>query len=262
MSVDVTHIVRHNFKEYDDLQACKKFVINTAYRLKAKLHDDVRVRRTDVAWDKIEELGWEKTLLLGTTKDYPVEFAIKLNRYDIELVLRHGFWQIVSYYHFHSIVTAVDGTLWLREVIFDIVRALGEHEVWHADEYHVDNVEEGKLPYIEDLTFNEWINFVQKSGVAELDEQYWVAHQDDWGNMPRVFHDDLSGLEERLSDIQSRWPDFEVCGLYRRKYGYVGWKDGQLCWLDDKKHSTRYIEKKEFKNIGFSSDVENYVTED
>ena len=55
MSVDVTHIVRHNFKEYDDLQACKKFVINTAYRLKAKLHDDVRVRRTDVAWDKIEE---------------------------------------------------------------------------------------------------------------------------------------------------------------------------------------------------------------
>jgi len=96
MSVGLSHIVRHDFKHMHDLQACSRFVIRTAYALQTQLHDEVWVRRGDVSWKDIVKYGWRKTLTFDNYNDLPAEFVIELNRYDVRLTLRNGFWEIDS----------------------------------------------------------------------------------------------------------------------------------------------------------------------
>lgn len=259
------HIVRHDFKKNDDLNACRKFVVDTAYKLKSQLHDDVCVYREDLFFeDSIEKYGWYDSLLLPPDEFYPATFVIRLNRYDVTIFLRHGFWEVESYYKFFQIISQADGTIWLREYIYDIVKALGANEVWHADEYHIDNVTfnvSGSNKDIDEVTFEEWLAYAQKSGIKEFDESYWVANQYNFDALPRVFHDDLSGLDERLSDLQAKWSNYKVFGLFRREAGHIGLRDDKLYWLNDKTGMERQIEEKEFDNIGLLCDVENFVTD-
>ncbi|MBQ6983773.1 MAG: hypothetical protein IJQ20_06345 [Paludibacteraceae bacterium] len=257
MGADVTHIAKHKFKDLHDLTASKKFVINTAFLLKTQLHDDVCVRRKDVLWKDIEQFGWEKTLLFEPKDDYPPEFSIKLNRYDVELVLRHGFWQINSHYRLHSLVATHKGCFWLRDMISDIVRALGETEVWHANEYLVEDIADG-FPEIEDITFEQWLDFVQKEGVTEFDESYWLAHQDSAVAVPSVFHDNLTAFNDHFNAIQTKWPAYQLVGLFRSEKGHIGIKNNQLYWLNDDGTATPY-DSAQVKNIDLYSDVENYV---
>ena len=265
MGADVGHIVRHDFKKNDDLNACRKFVVDTAYKLKSQLHDDVCVYREDLFFeDSIEKYGWYDSLLLPPDEFYPATFVIRLNRYDVTIFLRHGFWEVESYYKFFQIISQADGTIWLREYIYDIVKALGANEVWHADEYHIDNVTfnvSGSNKDIDEVTFEEWLAYAQKSGIKEFDESYWVANQYNFDALPRVFHDDLSGLDERLSDLQAKWSNYKVFGLFRMEAGHIGLRDDKLYWLNDKTGRERQIEKKEFDNIRLLCDVENYVTD-
>ena len=257
MGVDVTHIVKHKFKDLHDLPASKKFVIDTAFRLKTQLHDDVCVRRKDVLWKDIEQFGWEKTMLFEPTEDYPPEFSIKLNRYDVELVLRHGFWQINSHYRLHSLVATYKGCFWLRDMISDIVRTLGETEVWHANEYLVEEITDG-FPEIENITFEEWLKYVQKEGVTEFDEHYWLAHQNSANAVPSVFHDNLTAFNDRFDTIQTKWSAYRLVGLFRSQKGYIGIKDNQLYWLYDDGTVAPY-DSTQVMNIDLYSDVENYV---
>ena len=263
MGVDVTHIVRHNFKEYNDMQACKKFVINTAYKLKTQLHDEVCVRRNDVNWKEIDELGWEPTLTHGPDEKYPdmpKEFSIRLNRYDVELILRNGFWQIESYFHYSQFFSLYKGHFYLRDMISDIARVLGEKEMWHAEEYYTWN---GGCE-MEYVSFEDWLEYAKSTeqGITEFDEAYWLAHPNEWP-MPPIFHDDLSGLNERFALLQSQWPEFQLIGLLcNDELKYVVSKDGKDYWLNVQDGHLAEYNPADYNNIDWHCDVENYVTGD
>lgn len=61
--------------------------------------------------------------------------SFKLPIYDVEIELHNGFWNIESYCHYCQIVMHHGDYFWLRRSIYDIVRALGQNEAWHAAEY-------------------------------------------------------------------------------------------------------------------------------
>ena len=251
MSVSISHIIRHDFNDMHDLEACKRFVLQAAYFLSKQLHDDVSVRREDVAWKDIEKYGWKKTLTFSPDGTYPPEFSIRMNRYDVRIFLRHGFWQIDSFYHYHAITSVVNGRLWLRDTISDIARTLGAKEIWHADEFHVDNVSNDKIS-IYNATFDEWLSFAQESGITELDTQYWLSRSE-FEYPPAILHDDITDLDDQLKHIRKRWPDYDVFGLFTRVDGMVGLRNNKLYWLNNRIGRAKYLAKREYKNIDFRS---------
>ena len=100
---------------------------------------------------------------------------------------------------------------------------------------------------------------MQKEGVTEFDENYWLTHQDSADAVPSVFHDNLTAFNDRFNAIQTKWPAFQLVGLYRNGKGYIGIKDNQLYWLNDDGTSAPY-DNTQIKNIDLYSDVENYVS--
>lgn len=262
MGVDVTHIVRHKFKDIHDLKACKKFVINTAYKLKTQLHDDVCVRRKDVGWREIENLGWEATLLNAPEGTEIPEFSIHLNRYHAELILRDGFWQIESYFHYCHLFIVEKGHLYLREIISDIARVLGEKEVWHAEEYYTWN---GGAE-MEEVTFDEWLSTVKKElggEIKELDSAFWFSHSWLEEEYPPVVHDDVSDLNQKFVSLQSQWPQYRFVGiLIDDEEEYVVQKGDDYYWFNPATEQLTEYDPKAFDNIDWNCDVENYVTPD
>ena len=261
MGVDVTHIIRHNFHNGQDIQACKKFVINTAYKLKTQLHDEVFVRREDVAWKAIEERGWEQTLLDKPEDNWPAEFSIHLNRYNCRLFLRDGFWQLDPPFHYCVLVMHPEGRLWLRDVVYDIAHALGENEVWHADEYHTWN--SGEIS-IETITFEEWLAYARntKDGIKEFDAPYWLS-QDRFGEcIPPIFHDSFADLEKYREELNEQCGAYDLCGIIKVDGEYVVSKDGKVFWMNIENGEVQDYNPRDFDNNDLDSDVENYVTED
>ena len=251
MSVSISHIIRNDFKDMHDLKACKAYVMRAAFMLQTQLHDDVCVRRDDIAWKDIEKYGWKETLTFAPDGTYPPEFSIRMNRYEVRIFLRHGFWQIDSFYHYHAITSVVNGRLWLRDTISDIARTLGVKEIWHADEFHVDNVPDDKIS-IYDATFDEWLSFALESGITELDTQYWLSRSE-FEYPPAILHDDITDLDEHLEHIRKHWPNYNVFGLFTKDQKIVGLRNNKLYWLDNKTSRAKYLAERDFKNIDFRS---------
>ena len=131
MGVDVTHIIRHEFRDVKDKKAAMVFVDETIQRLKKNLH----IYGVDDEFGLREEYD---TLIF------------RLPVYDVDFELHNGFWDVESYYHYCQIVMHDGDYFWLRRKIFDIVRALGQEEAWHATEYltwNGGNIEEADVPF-------------------------------------------------------------------------------------------------------------------
>lgn len=148
MGVDVTHIVRNDFYNVEDRDASLRYVLDTINLLKSKLALDEDI-------DAFE---------LNVDDDYnEITFCIPL--YDVQFTLHNGFWQIESYYHYCQIVMLTGDKLWLREMISDIVRSLGQDEIWHAEEYYTWNGGP-----IEDITcpLESWLSFAKEKYGGEI----------------------------------------------------------------------------------------------
>ena len=262
MGVDITHIVRHKFKDIQDINACKKYVINTAYKLKSQLHDDVCVRRNDVAGKEIDNRGWEATLLNAPKGTDIPEFSIRLNRYQVELILRNGFWQIESYFHYCHLFMVEHGRLYLREIISDIARVLGENEIWHAEEYYTWN---GGAE-MEEVTFEEWLSIVKKklgSEEKDLDAAFWLSHSWLEEEYPPIVHDDISDLNQKFVSLQSQWPQYKFMGLLiDNEDEYVVQKGTNYYWFNPETGQLVEYDSGVFENIDWNSDVENYIVQE
>ena len=244
MGVNISHIIRNNFRDTRDMKSSKQYAFRTAELLRSKLYDEVFVYRMDFRTDISKEE--QESLLYEPGGDASAEFTIRLENYHVELTLRKGFWVVESFVHYCQITNAKNSDhFWLREHIADIVRALGEHEVWHATEYDTWNgIREWEKA---DFSFEDWLQHVQatKDGIAEFNPAYWIerSHNGNWPNdpTPPIFHDDLSDLDQLLATLQQRWSDYQIignaCDCNKELYRAV--KKGKVVWLNVKSGRTK-----------------------
>lgn len=129
MGVDISHIIRHGFREVENKETSKKFVERTIATLKKNL----LIHNVDDCFGYYYDSESNET-----TFTLPI--------YNVEFTLHNGFWQIESYYHYCQIVMHDGDYFWLRRLTFDIARALGQDEAWYAEEFYTWNGDGCEIP--------------------------------------------------------------------------------------------------------------------
>ena len=111
---------------------------------------------------------WDEMKVLDEEDDF---LRMKLADYDVTLHLLPDLWEIESYDRFSHIVMGDR----VRKNAFDVVRALGAKEVWHASDYFGWL---GGLSY-PGCNFEEWMEYLgQEYGkpIQELSPaDFWVT---------------------------------------------------------------------------------------
>lgn len=224
MGVDVTHIIRHEFRDVKNHKAAMAFVNETIQRLKINLHifgvdDEFELREDD-----------------GT-------ISFRLPVYDVEFELHNGFWDVESYCHYCQIVMHDGDCFWLRRSIFDLARALGQNEAWHAEEFYTwngGNIEDPDVP------LEDWIDFVNhKYGPIPEFDQTAIMKQ---GNVhipdyEPVYHDTFKECKDTLDSVQSKLKDYKLLGLEFVGNGYYRCeKDGGLYLINSKTFESMFYE--------------------
>lgn len=155
MSVDVSHIIRHGFRKVNDISAIKNFVFQTIEQQKEKLclRGVEDVFRTDFD----EEFH---------------EYWFRVPYYDVEIYLHDGCWRIESYFSYHQLFMPYGDNFHIRRVIYDLARALGQSEAWHAAEYYTWN---GDGLELAEQSFDRWLPLTKKrlmeeKGVKDIPE--------------------------------------------------------------------------------------------
>lgn len=202
MGVDISHIIRHDFKNIKNHASTMDFVKETIERLKKNLH----------IYGVDEEFHLQE--------DYCGFITFQLPVYDVEFELHNGFWDVESYYHYCQIVMHDGDYFWLRRKIFDIARALGQNEVWHAAEYYTWNGGNIEDP---NVSMEEWIEFVTKQygSIPEFD-QHSIIQQGDvyFPDYEPLYHDTFKECIDTFNEVQSKLKGYTLLGLEYVGNGY------------------------------------------
>lgn len=83
MGVDITHIIKHDFRQTHDIQLSLDFAKKTIEHLKKELLSKNPNESFELQYD--EDCS---------------EIRFELPIYDVEFTLHNGFWQIESYLHY------------------------------------------------------------------------------------------------------------------------------------------------------------------
>lgn len=210
MGRDVTHIIRNDFHDITNFEAAQEYAEKTIARLKKELY----LYGLDGEWEMRDE--------------YNRIFMMPL--YHLKFTLHNGFWAIESYYHYCQIVMHKGNHFWLRRMIYDIARALGQEEAWHADEGYTWN----GGPLDDDdttCTLEEWIDFAKKKyeeDIPEFDHEAILAQGD--VHIPEyenIYHDTFKDCRELYDKESARFKDSRLIGITMFEYTYrVERKDG------------------------------------
>lgn len=95
MGVDISHIIRHDFRDVKNRVASMEFVKETIEKLKKNLN----INEVDDEFELREVFG---------------TISFKLPIYDVEIELHNGFWNIESYCHYCQIVMHHGDYFWPR----------------------------------------------------------------------------------------------------------------------------------------------------
>lgn len=224
MGVDISHIIRHDFKDVNNRVSSMGFVKETIERLKKNLY------------------------IYGVDEEFELEenfetISFQLPVYDVKFELHNVFWDIESYYHYCQIVMHDGDYFWLRRKIYDIVRALGQNEAWHAEEYYTwngGNIEEPDVP------LEAWIEFVNKKygSIPEFDQnaimQQGDVHIPDY---EFVYHDTFKECIDTFEQVQSQLNGYRLLGLEFVGNGYYRCeKDGGLYLVNSETFKSMFNE--------------------
>lgn len=202
MGVDISHIIRHNFKDVTNHSSAMDYVKETISKLK------------------------ENLFIYGVDEEFAINeddcglITFQLPIYDVEFELHNGFWDIESYYHYCQIVMHNGDYFWLRRKTFDIVRALGQNEAWYAEEYYTwngGNIEEPET------SFEEWLEFVNKKygAIPEFDQGEIMKQENVYiPNYEPVYHDTFRECKETFADVQSKLKGYRLLGIEYVGNGY------------------------------------------
>lgn len=189
MGIDITHIVRHDFDDIENEEASMKFALDTIQLLKDRLHID----------DPLESFH------LYCNKEYDNEITFRLPFYGVEFTLHKKCWQIESFDHYCQIVMHSGDYFLLREMMYDIATALGNDEIWYAEEYYTWNggpMEEVKC------SFEEWITFTRKKlgrEIPEFDYDGIISQGDvDIPEYEPVYHDTFAECKIKHDALKKR----------------------------------------------------------
>lgn len=224
MGVDISHIIRHDFKDVNNRVSSMGFVKETIESLKKNLH------------------------IYGVDEEFELEedfetISFQLPVYDVKFELHNGFWDIESYYHYCQIVMHDGDYFWLRRKIYDIVRALGQNEAWHAEEYYTwngGNIEEPDVP------LEAWIEFVNKKygSIPEFDQNAIMQQEDvHIPDYESVYHDTFKECIDTFEQIQSQLNGYRLLGLEFVGNGYYRCeKDGGLYLVNSETFKSMFNE--------------------
>lgn len=234
MGIDISHIVRNDFTQVEDEKASLSYAKKTIEKLKKNLslpsENDFGLHQYNFDNEKPETL-------------------FNLPLYDLEFTLHNGFWQIESYFHYCQIVMHQEDCFWLRRTIFDVVKALGEKEAWHAAEYYTWNREGGDNP---EITFEQWMDYILKEtgGVIPEFNQKEIMEQ---GNVcipeyESIYHDSFEECHNLYDNIQSKVQDKRLIGLYRIGEKYLRFEKDKKIYLCEE-DTTQPLFKEPIENI-------------
>lgn len=205
MGVDVTHIIRHDFKDVKNHEAAKKYLLQTLEMLKEKfcVQPDYPEEEFEIWCEEIDDMKF------------------RFPPYAFDFYLRDGFWQIESYFHYCQLLMPNElGVFWLRDDIYDIARTLGQKEAWHAEEYHTWNCDYCQM---ETTNFDSWLKSTERvfkkkhrRPIPEFD-----PHTATVGKYDTVYHDNFAGCEERFNEIQNKLEGYRLMGLSSIYTNYV-----------------------------------------
>ena len=218
MGVDISHIIRHDFRQVKDKKAAKAFVDKTIDRLKKNL----LIQDVDDCFEYYHD-------------DERNETTFRLPIYDVEFTLHNGFWQIESYYHYCQIVMHNGDYFWLRRITFDIARALGQDEAWYAEEFYTWN---GGVCEVPESTFEEWLeSSIKRYGknLPEFDQDSIMAQgYEQIPDYEPIYHDSFKECKELYNKLQSKLGEYKLLGLDRTGNGYLRCaKDGRLFLINE-----------------------------
>lgn len=168
---DISAIIRHSFYEVDDNEATEKYLKATIERIKR-------------CWSEVADLD------ISYSIDYEFEITIFIPELKYEFSLHNGFWVLETYFHYAQLFLDIDGDFWLRQRICQVVKVLGQDEVWYAtDSYTWNSFLADKI----ECTFEEWLSFAkEKYGreIPEFEEQAFLRQKDKTNlEYESIYHD-------------------------------------------------------------------------
>ncbi len=181
MSVDISHIIKTDFRNTEDRHAAWNFILQTIEMFKKALN----IKADEEEWELNEE-----------------DMSFNLPDGDWEFSLRKGFWIIESGYHYCQIVMHRGRYFWLRDQVYEIAKLLGQEEAWYTPEFNTWN---GGPTEDLDCSFEEWLDFATNKNngiVPEFDSKLIIA-QDDFNKYEIVYHDDFKDIKLYKAETQS-----------------------------------------------------------
>lgn len=217
MGIDISHIVRHDFYDLDDLNKSRAFCEKVRNQLWSNLLLDSCID---------DEMDGPDLYL-----DEEFGFELRIPYQDIELDLRPGCWDIESFYHYIQLVMGN----YVRDLVFDIVHALGQEEVWHTTEKYTWNggpLDDPKC------SFQQWYDFIKDKYGENIPE--FNSHcinqydKDDYLIYENVYHDNFEEPIAEFNRLQNKTDKYRLIGLTRvGKNMLRAEKDGELYLLHD-----------------------------
>lgn len=182
MGVDISHIIKTDFRNTEDHEATWKFVLQTANMLKKALD----IEADDEDWEFCKE-----------------EMRFNLPEWDWEFSLRKGFWIVESFDHYCQIVMHRGRYFWLRDNVYKIAQLLGQDEAWYTQEFYTWN---GGPTENLDCSFEEWLEFVKNKNegiIPEFDSKQIIA-EDNFNKYEIVYHDAFKDIRAYRAETQNK----------------------------------------------------------
>ncbi len=192
MGSDIGIIIPSEFNDIRDKRKAEKYLRVIAKKIESTLRiEGITTRMNDDFCDG--------SPLKEEWPDFSPEIWVPT--YEASIYLADGFWYMFNGYRYHQLFYP-PGTQWLRYNIFDIVRALGQHEAWYCSVYDIED-----SVGIENYTLESWLDKAKNSedGIAEYDLNALKREGESlWDNQRRYYHDSFTDLYQKVEDIEEQ----------------------------------------------------------
>lgn len=192
MGSDIGIIISSEFNDIRDKRKAEKYLRVIAKKIESTLRiEGITTRMNDDYCDG--------SPLKEEWPDFSPEIWVPT--YEASIYLADGFWYMFNGYRYHQLFYP-PGTQWLRYNIFDIVRALGQHEAWYCSVYDIED-----SVGIENYTLESWLDKAKNSedGIAEYDLNALKREGESlWDNQRRYYHDSFTDLYQKVEDIEEQ----------------------------------------------------------
>lgn len=192
MGSDIGIIIPSEFNDIRDKRKAEKYLRVIAKKIESTLRiEGITTRMNDDYCDG--------SPLKEEWPDFSPEIWVPT--YEASIYLADGFWYMFNGYRYHQLFYP-PGTQWLRYNIFDIVRALGQHEAWYCSVYDIED-----SVGIENYTLESWLDKAKNSddGITEYDVTALIREGESlWDNQRRYYHDSFTDLYQKVEDIEEQ----------------------------------------------------------